>query len=123
MSLPYFLTVQENYKSFQILNYVQENDPYGGYIDRYEPGATFDAVLKLDDSVIAQQAQAQGVKGVYTLTYDKALRLPWHTVFREADEPSKTYRVTSKDENATPSISTLDLRQVKVEEWVIPDNG
>ncbi len=120
MSLPYFLTTQEGYKNFQIMNHVTVDDKYGGYIDTYTPGATFDAVLKLDDSIRAQQAQAQGVQGIYTLTYDKTLRLPWHTVFREVDEPSKTYRVTSKDENSTPSVSPLDLRQVKAEEWEIP---
>lgn len=120
MSLPAFLKSQENYKQFQILNYVQTDGPYGGYVERWEPGATFEGVLVLDDSINAQVAEAQGVTGVYTITFEKTFRLPWHSVFRMVDDPSKTYRVTSRDEKETPSVSPLDLRQVKVEEWEIP---
>lgn len=120
MSINPFMKSQDNYKRFQVMIYAPYDEPYGGYEYKWTPAATFEGVLVLDDSIEAQRAEAEGVTGVYTLYYDKALRLPWHSVFREVDEPSRTYRVTSRDEKSTPSVSTLDLRQVKVEEWEIP---
>lgn len=120
MSLPDLLKSNENYGTFQIWDYVTQNDGYGGFIYTYTPGATFEAVLVLDDSVNAQLAEQQGVTGVYTLTYGKELHLPWHTVFKKISGEKlngEFFRVTSKDENATPNVSRLDLRNVKAEEF------
>ena len=123
--LPSLMQANENYGKFQIYNMSTQNDGYGGYSTSYEAGATFDGVLVLDDSLQAQVAEKQGVTGVYTLTYDKVLHLPWHTVFKKisGEKLVGTYfRVTSKDENATPATSTLNLRNVKCEEFV-PSGG
>lgn len=116
--IPDLLKATENYGVFTILNKSTVSDGYGGYYDQYTAGATFEGVLSLDDSIQAQQAMSQGVTGVYTLTCEKSLHLPWHTVIRKGDQ---TYRVTSKDENSTPTSSPLGMRVVKCEEWVIPD--
>ena len=123
MSLPALLQATEGYGRFVVINKMTVNDGYGGYIDTYVPGATFDGVLTLDDSINAQIAEKQGVTGVYKLTFDKALRLPWHTIFRREDDPSATYRVTSKDEASTPSTSSLDMRIVSAEGYEVPLNG
>lgn len=123
--LPSLMQENENYGIFQIFNAITQNDGYGGYVTTYEPGATFDAVLVLDDSLQAQVAEKQGVTGVYTLTYEKVLHLPWHTAFKKisGEKLVGTYfRVTSKDENATPGTSSLNLRYVKCEEFV-PSGG
>lgn len=123
--LPSLMQDNENYGKFQIFNAITQNDGYGGYITTYEPGATFDAVLVLDDSLQAQVAEKQGVTGVYTLTYEKALNLPWHTVIKKISGEKLVgmyFRVTSKDENATPKSSSLNLRNVNCEEFV-PSGG
>lgn len=115
MALPYFLTQFEGYGTFVILDKTTRDDGYGGYIDTYADGAEFDAVMQLDDSIEAQRAEKEGVTGVYTLTYDKRLRLPWHTVFKKKGT-TEYFRVTSKDETSTPNSSALDMRKVRVEE-------
>lgn len=122
MSLPDLMKETEGYGYFRILDKTTQEDGYGGYIDTYAVGARFEGVLVLDDSINAQAAMAQGVTGVYTLTYDKALRLPWHTVFCKDEDHNQVFRVTSKDEKSTPSSSSLRMRDVKCEEWVLPDD-
>lgn len=122
MSFPDLLKANENYGEYQIWNVAIVDDGYGGYRDDWTAGATFEGVLVLDDSINAQIAEQQGVKGLYTLTFDKALHLPWHTVFNRKGTNS-FYRVTSRDENATPSSSMLDMRTVKCEEYEIPSGG
>ncbi len=113
---PPLIRKNENFGEFQIYDHITADDGYGGYIDTYVPGATFEGVLVLNDSINAQVAEQQGVTGVYTLTFEKILKLPWHTVFRSLKD-SVYYRVTSKDELATPSGASFDLRQVNVEEY------
>lgn len=119
--VPELMKSTEGYGYFRIMNKSTDPDGYGGFIDHYTVGAKFDAVLVLNDSINAQAAMAQGVTGVYKLTYDKALRLPWHTVFCADDDHSRVYRVTSKDQKATPGKSNLNIRTVNCEEWEIPD--
>lgn len=82
MSLPILMKANENYGEFEFINESTLDDGYGGYTQGYTVGASFDAVLVLDDSVQAQRAEQDGVKGVYTLTTDKAVPLPWHKIFR-----------------------------------------
>lgn len=121
MGLPDLLQANENYGTFQIWDLTTQNDGYGGFIQAYVPGATFVGVLVLDDSINAQIAESQGVTGVYTLTFEKALHLPWHTVFKKISGEKLNgmyFRVTSKDENATPGTTRLDLKYVKAEEFV-----
>lgn len=118
--IPELMKTTEGYGIFRILNKSTEKDGYGGFVDTYTLGASFEAVLTLNDSINAQVAMAQGVTGVYKLTYDKALRLPWHTVFCDDDDHNRVYRVTSKDEKSTPGKSNLNLRTVNCEEWEIP---
>ena len=121
--IPDLMKATENYGYFRIMDKSTREDGYGGYADVYSVGARFEGVLFLNDSIEAQIAMSQGVKGVYTLSYDKALRLPWHTVFCKDDDRSKVYRVTSKDESSTPSTSNIHIRSVNCEEWEIPKNG
>lgn len=121
MALPDLMKANENYGHFQIYNLITQNDGYGGYISIYTPGATFEGVLVLDDSINARVAEKQGVTGLYQMTFEKELHLPWNTVVRKIDGEKLVgtfFRVTSKDENATPSSTPLNLRKVIMEEYV-----
>jgi len=122
MALPDLMKANENYGHFQIYNLITQNDEnYGGYISTYVPGATFEGVLVLDDSINARVAEKQGVTGLYQMTFEKELHLPWNTVVRKIDGEKLVgtfFRVTSKDENATPSSTPLNLRKVIMEEYV-----
>ena len=123
MALPSLLKANENYGEFQIYDAITENDGYGGYKTTYTPGAVFEGVLVLDDSINAQIAGKQGVTGVYTLTVEKILRIPWHTVFRKISGENLVgnfFRVTGKDDKATPKSAGIDMRTVNVEEYELP---
>lgn len=118
MSLPILMQSNENYGQFEFINEGIVDDGYGGYKPAYTAGATFDAVLVLNDSIQAQKAEQDGVKGVYTLTTDKAVPLAWRKIFRRKGT-NDVYRVTSKDEHATPSTTPMNLREVKAEEYAL----
>ena len=121
MALPDLMKANENYGHFQIYNLITQNDGYGGYVSTYVPGATFEGVLVLDDSINARVAEKQGVTGLYQMTFEKELHLPWHTVVKKIDGEKLVgtyFRVTSKDESATPSSTSLNLRKVIMEEYV-----
>lgn len=131
MSLPDLMKEFDDYGTFQIYDIVTSNDGYGGQLaEKYVPGGTFQGVLILNNSINAQSAQKQGVTGVYTLSIDKVLRLPWHTVFQKLilDENGavigrgSVYRVTTKDDNSPPKSAslTMQFRQVTCEEWKLP---
>lgn len=114
--LPDLMREFESYGEYQIYNLEEgEDDGFGGYSEIYTPGETFEGVLILDDSLNAQIAEKQEVKGVYTLTFDKDTRLPFHTVIKSLIT-GQFFRVVSKDEQSTPINASFDFRQVKCEE-------
>lgn len=130
MSLPDLMKANDDYGEFQIYDLITYNDQYGGHEQRYTPGATFEGVLILNNSIRAQEAQKNGVTGVYTLTFDKTLRLPWHSVFKKIIRENGNivatgsfYRVTTKDDNAPPKTATLKFRQVVCEEYTLPSEN
>ena len=123
MSLPSFLTEFEGYGEYSIVNLVYTDDGYGGQAYEWAATFSFEGVLTLDDSINTQLAEKQGVKGVYTMTFAKPTRLPWHTVICKGNDLTKCYRVTSKDEKSTPTSATLDMRVVRCEEYELPIPG
>lgn len=105
----------------QMLDKTTVDDGMGGYERRWVDGATFDAAISFDDSVQAQTAMAAGVKGVYTVTTKRAVNLQFHDVFRRLSD-GKIFRCTTDgDDNKTPPTAGLDMRSVRAEEWVVPD--
>ena len=119
MALPNFVQDFEQYGSYTILNRNIVSDGRGGTMVTWTPGATFNAAVILDDSPEMRVAQAQGVVGNYTVTFEKQMRLPWHTVFRR-EKDGQIFRVTSRDDAAPPSRSTIKTRITTAEEWVLP---
>ena len=121
MSIPNFLKDFPGYGEFIIMNYALLPDSYGGgTIPGYIPGAHFFGTVTLNDSVNMKLAQAQGVKGIYRLVTSRDVKLPWHTVFQSVDG-EKTYRVTTKEGNATPANAGIDLTYVDAEEYDLVD--
>lgn len=96
-------------------------DGYGGVHTEFVPGASFNAATVLDNSMESQSAQALGVTAVYTVTTIKAVNLQYHDVFRRVRD-SKIFRVKSDgDDNKTPASAGLNMRQVRAEEWTLPN--
>lgn len=95
-------------------------DGYGGYVEKYVPGAEFDAAITLNSSMEARIAEKQGVTALYTVTTKKALNLQYHDVFKRIRD-NKIFRVTSDgDDKHTPASASLNMRQVTAEEFVLP---
>ena len=95
-------------------------DGYGGYIQKYVPGAEFNAAITLNSSMEARIAQQQGVTALYTVTTTKTLNLQYHDVFKRIRD-DKIFRVTSDgDDKHTPASANLNMRQVTAEEWSLP---
>lgn len=104
-----------------MLDRVTVNDGYGGYISRWNDGATITAAIVMDSSIEALTAQAMGVTGVYTITTKRNVNLQYHDVLRRQSD-GKIFRVTSDgDDKKTPPSAGLDMRQVSAEEWSLPD--
>lgn len=92
-------------------------DGYGGFTTTWAEGDAFDAAVVFDTSIQARQAEAEGVKSLYTVTTKRARVLKFHDVFRRESD-GKIFRVTSDgDDSCTPVSASLDMRQTTAEEW------
>lgn len=109
--------IDEAMENFIIMNKISSPDGYGGRIVTWQEGATIKGALAFNSSIEAQIAMKQGEISVYTLITSKAVRLDYHDVVkRESD--GKIFRVTSDgDDLKTPASASLDMRNVKCEEW------
>ena len=83
---------------------------------------SFKAALRLDNSVQAKRAQAEGVQDLYTIITDKSIDLEFNDVVKCLSD-GRTFRVTtSGKDNKTPSSAGLNMRAVSAKVWVIPDD-
>ena len=115
--------LDEAMEDFAFINKARVPDGEGGYeITWTRSDATFSANARLDNSMQARIGEKQGVTALYTITTRKAVTLEYHdVVFRLSD--GKIFRVLSDgDDVKTPNSSTLDMRQVSAEEWVLPSD-
>lgn len=112
--------LSESMETFKFLNKQTTEDGYGGYRRQWTDGATFQAAAVKDDSIQTQIAMAQGVTAVYTITTSKAVNLDFHDVVRR-ERDKKIFRITTDSaDKATPPSATLNMRQVRAEEWQLP---
>jgi len=117
--IPDLIKSFDGYGDITILDKTTRSDGEGGMITVWTEGATVKAAVMLDNSIQMRTAQAQGVKGNYTVTTEKPVKLPWRTVFRRESD-GMIFRVTSHDEQAAPTVSTIQTRIVTAEEWELP---
>lgn len=109
-------------EKFQMLDKTTVDDGLGGYTRQWVDGAKFDAAVSFDSSVEAQTAMAAGVTGVYTVVTKKTVNLQYHDVFKRLSD-NKVFRCTTDgDDSKTPPTAGLNMRTVRAEEWVLPDD-
>ena len=109
------------YESFVMMDRVTRSDGYGGYVSTWTEGAEIEAALRLDTSMQARTAEAQGVTSVYTIVTKRGVNLSYHDVLRRV-ETGKVFRVTSDGaDKKTPKGAGLDMREVTAEEWTLPE--
>jgi len=113
--------IDEAMESCVMLDKRTVEDGYGGFTTQWVEGARFQAAFVLDDSIQAQQAMSQGVTGVYTVTTEPSINLQYRDVFRRIRD-SKVFRTTTDgDDKRTPESAGLNMRQVRAEEWSLPN--
>ena len=103
-----------------MLDRTTTSDGYGGFTENWTDGAVFNASITLDESTEAQIALAAGAKGVYTIATKKSVNLRFHDVLRRTSD-NKVFRVVSDGDDKKTPKGAMNLRVVKAEEWVIPD--
>lgn len=113
--------LSEAMESCQMLDKTKAPDGYGGYINTWTEGVTFNAAITFDTSIQARIADKQGVSSLYVVTTLKNLTLEYHEVFKRLRD-GKIFRVTSDgDDKYTPESASLNMRQVTAEEWELPN--
>lgn len=94
-------------------------DGRGGSYKTWEESTPFEAIVELQNSLEEETALAAGVTGVYDVTVEKENKLlVYHSVFKDI-ESGATYRITSKDENISPTISNLNLRKIRAQDYYV----
>jgi len=107
----------------RMINKSTVDDGYGGERTVWTNGAKFVAAVNFDTSVEARVAESQGATNLYTITTPRAKVLEYHDVFRRLSD-GKVFRVTSDgDDKATPPSTSLDMRVVTAEEFVLTGGG
>lgn len=99
------------------------NDGYGGFKSVWAEGARFQAFCRVDTSMEARTAEAQGVTSLYTVITPENITLQYHDIFRRLSD-GKLFRVTSDgDDFKVPSFSTIRAWAVTAEELTaLPDD-
>lgn len=102
------------------MDHVHTDDPYGGYIDTWQEGATFKAAVIKNTTTEAQIAEKSGVEELFTVVVNKAVQLDYHDVLKRKSDGS-IFRVTSRVIDSTaPAASTVPIAKVTAERWVLP---
>lgn len=91
-------------------------DGSGDYITQWTEGKHFKAGFDFQTSMEAKVAEVQGVKGLWNILVPREVSLEYHNVFKRVED-GQIFRVTSKDDKATPKGAGLNLRLVSAEEW------
>lgn len=87
-----------------------------------ETDVQFNASVRLDSSIQAKRAQAEGVKDLYTIYTRKDTVLGAFDVVKRI-ETGEYYRITTNGrDNKTPASAGLNMRAVSAERWELPDD-
>ena len=104
-----------------ILNKTYIDDGRGGVIATYVDGLEIEAVFGWDSSEQMRIAEQANASPRYTITTRKNINLQYHDVLKRARD-NKIFRITSDgDDNVSPGVSSLNMRQVEAEEWELPN--
>lgn len=100
----------------RILNKITESDGEGGTITTWADGPQIKAAIVLDNSTLAKIAEAQGVQSLYTITTSQDVILEFPDVIRR-ERDGATFQITSGSDKASPSFSTIKIRQYTAKKW------
>ena len=96
-------------------------DGRGGSKTAYTEGASIDAAFSYLDSDAMRIAEKDKTLSRYTITTRQNVDLQVNDIIRrESDQ--QLFLITSKgQDNKTPAISAMNMRQVSAREWELPN--
>lgn len=96
-------------------------DGRGGVIPTYKDGLEIMVAFSFNTSDQMRIAEASNAVSRYTITTRQNINLQYHDVLRRVRD-GKVFRITSDgDDNKSPAVSSLGMRQVEAEEWTLPN--
>jgi hypothetical protein len=103
-------------KDCVIMDKTTRPDGYGGIQTIWAEGAQFKAAIIQDSSTEASIAMAESLNDRFLVTTPKSVVLAYLDVFKTVSDGRIYQCITNGSDKASPKISTLDMRQVKVKE-------
>ena len=101
-----------------ILNKSIGLDDVGGYGVKWYVGAPFDAIITENTSLEAAVAAIKTEITSYGVKVAAELPIEYHSVFKRVSD-GKTFRITTAEALHAPSISSLGMKQLQAEEYVV----
>lgn len=107
--------IQDFEETFYRMTPTTTNDGAGGRTRTFVQGAAVSVALYCDQSLEAQKALAQGVKGIYTMNFAKTITLAYDEYLKRAKD-NTYFRITSYPaDNESPSVTALNRRTATAE--------
>lgn len=104
-----------------IIDKTYVDDGRGGVTPTYKDGVSIDAAFSFTASEQMRIAEAAQAVPRYVITTRQNINLQYHDVIRR-ERDKKIFRITSDgDDNKSPEVSSLYMRQVEAEEWELPN--
>lgn len=105
-----------------LMNEIHRPDGEGGMFTEWqESDVVFEAAIVNDSSTLAMIAEKQGVTSTYTITTDASMVLRFPNVIKRLHDGA-IFRITSNGDDAkAPSVSTIQISQVKAERWELTE--
>ena len=107
------------YHEYNIMNQTTIDDPEGGWISGWTPGATVE--MSLDDPTQTQKiiAEANKIEIIHNALFPVGTPVKLGTYLRSVDNPDSVYRVQSKPVSA-PGPSSIQVIKADVVETRLP---
>lgn len=105
-------------ESCVLLEKKQVGDGMGGRVEKHTETLPFNALVRLDNSMLARQAGQQGVTSVYTVFVDKAFTIKPHAIFKRLADGQKLRVTSNPDESATPAVSGMNFKVFSAEKYI-----
>lgn len=102
--------------AFVIWHPISTNDGYGGYVNTWTKGASFEGILTEDNSMQATVAGIETKTNYFGLKVERTVPLVFHSVVQRTSD-SRFFRVTSGEVLKSPRASAMNMQILTVEEY------
>ena len=111
--------LDEFYRQYTIMDHVTADDPEGGVVSGWRPGATIE--MALDDPTQAQQiiAESQRLEVVQNAVFPAGTPVSYGAYLRSVDNAEQVYRVQSEPVSA-PGPAGLQIMKAEVTKARLP---